>query len=467
MNIKTNPSFEIKELNTEKKNLRDIPFDIDALNDGNFKRYLKHLDAISGSPKEYFPLSLLCAISGCAGKYPHFKISENMTIYFNLWGCIVGESTKAKKSTALNLATYDLQRIEHSNNELYKKALKEYEYQKTNQRKQSKGGESQNDKNKTGNFEGFELEKPEPQYLLLPQDFTMESLALILESSVRGLMVHGELGSFLRILERSYSGDAKQTLTHFYDVPESHKITRQTRENVHLHRPYFSLLSASTPEWLNKFTSDSDLSSGFIARFIFAIKEENEKPYIPIMDMGDVTFKSEYYFNVREIFEEICSQNSPFALSIETEARNLHRIKDIAFNNYIMTKEGNITSSLSRLSISSVKFAGLIALFNRRTYITVQDIEDSFLLVDYFAKNAERIFNVLKTKTIFEQKRDKILDVLQRKQRASKTELYQATGFDQRELDSVLATMLQSENIKATSERTDGGKKPKLFYELN
>ena len=147
---KSNNEIEIIELNKNK--IREFEFDLNQLSNSNFKRHLLHLDSISSAPAEFLLLGLLCSISGCAGKNYYFRASESFHLFFNIWACCIGQSTVTRKSSALNISTWDLQRIESQNYKEYKTALDSYKRSKEEKEKPT---------------------EPDIKYLILPSDITL------------------------------------------------------------------------------------------------------------------------------------------------------------------------------------------------------------------------------------------------------------------------------------------------------
>lgn len=340
--ILKNKNIEVKELN--KSNDNEIRFNWTKLNETNFKKMIRYFDSISIAPVEYLLTSLLAAISGTIGKNVYFNITNSMNIYLNIWAVIIGRSTIMRKTTAINLVCKDIQRIDNAMYKDYRKDLDEY------QRAINTANE-----NKTK----IEIEKPTREYLMFPNDSTVESLAENLSVSNRGLLTHSEFGAFLLQLNRGYSADAKQFLTNLYDVPPTYEISRTTKENTLLERPYLSILGASTIDWIKDNSNETDLRSGFLARFIFSIRNTPDKEYIPLLKLKQITLQSEYYLNTKDIFQYLASFDKPVELEIENNAVKKHIEFDKESFNELMnfSENENELSFKGRLLIYSLKFA--------------------------------------------------------------------------------------------------------------
>lgn len=449
--LEENPNIEIVEINSHKKNSNDIDFPVNQLNDSNFKKHLLHLDSTSGSPVEFLLLALLCSISGTVGKKFYFQASEKVKLFFNLWGCIVGQSTITRKTSALSLAAWDLARIEKKNFAEYKKEKDQYDSLSNDDKKVSQA--------------------PKRKYLLLPSDSTLESLSSILAESERGLIQHSELSSFLGQMNKSYATDSKPTLTALYDVPEVFEISRKTSGSTILERPYFTLIAASTKSWLKKDTNHSDASGGFLARFLFCCRETNPKKYVPYIDIGKQSFKSPYYVNAREIYESLSSQSLETEIKFTLAAENVIREKDIQFFNekIISCKDENLTSSLSRLSVSIYKIAGLLALFNGRFIIDVADVEDAYLIGGFFYQNAKIIFDELRERTTFELKEKKLYDIIKKecnkKGYCTLTDT-KSSGLYPKEKKEIISNLVEMELLKEENRKIGESRKATKVYIL-
>src|ERR1035437_8390941 len=242
------PSWDMSE---------EIIFDINKLNESNFKKMIRYYDSISSSPIEYLITGTFAALSGAIGKNAYLEITDSLNIYLNIWGVIIGPSTIMRKTSAINICKKEIQRISDTEYNDYKS--KSFQYEK-------EAAEAKENKERS-----FNKVPPVRKYIIFPNDSTVESLSDILSYSNRGLIVHSEFGSLLTQLSRSYSGDSKQFLTAIYHVLDSWEVSRSTKKNTVLQRPYLSILGATTIDWVKENSLPSDLRTGFLARFLYSI----------------------------------------------------------------------------------------------------------------------------------------------------------------------------------------------------
>ncbi len=453
--ILDNKNLEIKTINkTTSKNLsKEICLDWEKLNESNFKKMLRYYNDVSISPVEYLVTSLLTALSGAIGKNAYFKITNSLNIYLNVFAVIVGGSTLMRKTTAMNLVTQDLNRINTKKQKEYSenldKYLKDAEYHKENKIK-------------------FDEPKPTREFLILPQNSTVESLADILKDSKRGLMLHSEFGGFLQQLNKGYSADAKQFLTTLYDVPLSYEFGRTTKENTYLERPYFAFLGASTIEWIKNYSNQSDLTSGFFARFIFSIRNIPDKDYIPLLKLKDITRQSPYYLNTREIFTWLCDIREEIKLDLTKEATEYHIEYDRQSYYELLSSENNEELSFKgRLLTYTLKFAGLITLCDKRTVVNLQDIEDAILLTDYYKQNVELLLNSELNRTELSNQEERIINLLEKNSTSLKrSEVMKRTRMSSKELDIVIRNLKEKDLLITKVERNNSNGRDTIFYQL-
>lgn len=421
---------------------KEILFDVSKLNDSTFKNMILYYDSIATSPVEFMITGTLSALSGAAGKNFYYKNTSSMNIYLNVWGVIIGPSSITRKTTALDLTVQELSRISTKKANEYKQVYNEY-LKEISEAKVKK----------------TQLEKPAPirKYIIFPQDSTIESLAEILSNSDRGLIVHSEFGSFLQQLNRSYAGDSKQFLTSIYDCPMSYEISRATKQNTLIERPFVSILGASTIDWVRENSSASDLRTGFLARFIFSIrnKPDEHKAKIPLLKLKYLTSQSNYYINTRPIYDYLINSESPIEMKIDKKAEDLHCEYDLdSYEEMMNCDNQNELSFKARLIIYALKFAGLIALSDKRTKVSYKDMQDGILLTDYYKRNVEQLLNRELNQTEFSREETKALEIIGRKGgRIQHSDLMRLGNYNKKPLDEILINLFEKEQLVKREER--------------
>lgn len=98
---------------------------------------------------------------------------------------------------------------------------------------------------------------------VLPDDWTPEKLAHILQDNPAGLLTISEFTRILAILERDYNLGSKEMLCELYDSPEEWTLQRQSSGNVTIKDASVSLLGATTLDWLEERVKAKDLRGAF------------------------------------------------------------------------------------------------------------------------------------------------------------------------------------------------------------
>jgi hypothetical protein len=439
---------EIYDPDQDLINFPDINFDLNDLHDSKFKNMVTFYNNNCNSPLEYIITGLLCSLSGATGKYAYFNISDSIRIFLNIWAVMIGKSTIMKKSTAINETTFELSRLNYEFERLWNIEAQKY--------KSDKKGKKN------------ELIPPR-KYIILPSDSTVESLTEILSYSDRGLMTYGEFGAFLRRMSRKYNGDIKQFLTEIFDVPASYEASRVSSGSKLLYRPFISMIGASTMEWIRDNSEYNDLKSGFFARFLFTIKNTNEKPYIPILEVpGRITARDNAP-HIYEYFKNLCNMNTPIILEVEKKAKDIHVDYDLReYNELLRSNDPNELSFKARLLIYSLKIAGIIAMTNGRTIINVNDIEDAIQLAEYYKKNIEQMLSLSAQNLEISDKEQKFLRIIRsRGGEISHSELLRYTHEEIKSFNMIIDTLLQKEMIEMILTQKDGYRQQKNYRLLN
>lgn len=345
---------------------KEIRLDINHLNPSIFKDMIVYYDNILSSPIEYIVTSLLTGLSGVIGKRAYIEF-DHIRVYFNVWSVIIGKSSTMKKTTCINRVLRDLEDI---NARLYQ----DYNSKKMLYDAVPEGNN-----------------KPEREYIIYPDDITIEKLLEKIANQSKGIFRYSEFGQFLKQFNKGYAGDFKQFLTHIYDVPKQYEYDRISREGKFIERPYISILGASTIEWFKAGLENADVSSGFLARFLFSIRNVNDKEFISLFDLQDRNLPLQSkHIDTYKIFNRLNeSITVDTKLTFDKDAIGLMKMHEIRINqraDNIITSNDE-SSYLTRLSTYCFKISGIIALTNKRTNITKEDVQDAITLCNYYEKN--------------------------------------------------------------------------------
>lgn len=440
--IKELQSLETSGQRQTKSAKRELRINIDKLNDSTFKKMILYYDSVLLSPVEYTITVLLTALSGVIGKRAYFEFSH-IRKYLNVWSVIIGKSSTMKKSTCLNKV---LEYVEDIN----KLLIDDYELRKA----RSKDDDI----------------KPQREYLVYPHDVTPERFTEILCGQDKGIFVYNELGQWLKQFNKGYSGDFKQFLTGIYDIPKQYEVDRKTREGVFIERPYVSVVGASTIEWLKAGLESADVSSGFLARFLFSIRNVNDKDFISLFDLtnrdSDI---NEFYYNAKEVFNRLHNDIiKDTVLTFSKDAESIMR----KYEKTIHNRQSNINTNndeasyLDRLKDYCFKISGIIALTNGRTTITTEDIEDAILLCDYYEKNIRLLLDDELRNTKFSKKENDIWEYInkQKNRTCQRSKIMKKFRFSKRDADLYLDSMVDKEMINLIEKDNPNNFKKTVYY---
>jgi hypothetical protein len=177
-----------------------------------------------------------------------------------LWSLLIGPSTKSGKTTALSRAARATRAMQRHADGLASERHKRWD---------------QDNKDKKA---ADRDPPPEAAPLLdFDTDFTPEKLVADLaynEATETGaVMTHGEFGGFLAAAAKKYNAGLVQRLT---DIKGGDRVSvgRQTggsdggARRTTANRPYLCLAVATNADWLRDALRESDITSGFLSRFL-------------------------------------------------------------------------------------------------------------------------------------------------------------------------------------------------------
>lgn len=337
-------------------------------------------------------------------------------MFANFWVLILGESTRSRKSTSLNIGLYPVKKIAEQNPD---------------------------------------------RHLILPSRSSMAALLEALKTEKQGVIEHSEIATFLELLKKGFNVDMKSLLTTFFDVPASYKANFITKEDMILEKPIFSLATASTPVWLKENLKKGDATSGFLGRFIMAIQREKDR-CIPIPQQPDQTrvqaiidnFKSIYALKPAEI------TLGPGFKSVYSEF--YHEcdkfIKELPYDN-------GLNSLLSRLQTDYfLKFTILECVLSNKTEAGAEEAKRAKYLVAYYMTQAIlTIKNITPNSQMVLEK--KVLDFIRSsKEGVTRTDLHNLFNhnYTAAKLNFILSSLIKAELI----EEVKVGGKGKRVYRL-
>jgi len=376
----------------------DLKLDHEELNDF-YRHYIDTFSKSSEAPAKFIQTVLFTAL-GSAISLSRWIVWGTKKIFPNLWAIILGESTRSRKTTSLDIGLM-----------MVKKRNKEF---------------------------------PDRNYLL-PSRSSMSSLMEILLKEQNGVIEHSELATFLELLKKGFNCDMKSLLTSFFDVPPSYKVNFITKEDTNLEYPIFSIATASTPVWLKNNLHKGDATSGFLARFLFAFQNKKTKS-IPIplqpdakrIEMLNDIFKKLYELKPEEIKldEEFKAVYSEFYHECD------EFIDELAVDN-------GLKSIFSRLQTDYfLKFTILECVLADKTTASGDEASRvKYLIAFYMAQAIATIKSISPDQQM--ELETKILKFIKAKKEVTRTDLYRYfhNKLSAQKLNSALGSLLKADLI--------------------
>jgi hypothetical protein len=125
----------------------------------------------------------------------------------------------------------------------------------------------------------------------------------------------------------------------------------------------------------------------------------------------------------------------------------------------------NEVSFKARLVVYCLKFAGLIALSDKRTVISLNDMQDAIQLTDYYKRNVERLLNSELSQTEYSRNEDKIFNIIEKHGgKIQHSVLLKLSNMKKKDHDEIISNLIEKEKIEILSERTNN--KPAKFYKI-
>ena len=385
-----------------------------------YEKYIKMIkeglyrkQPITDAPLVYHLAVFYTIVGALIGKSRYF-VYGNKKIYPNLWTVLVGKTSYYRKSTSIQLGVDVLRRIDNT--------------------------------------------------ILLPSEFSLESLTEILSEKPEGLFWIDEFSNFFSQFHRSYLAGGLSLFLQLYESDltiERHLIKGQfTIEN-----PCVSILSSTTFEGITSSLKERELRTGLLPRFTFftALKKDFE---IEMPDVINYELKEQVMSKLKEVLPE-----SQASMPITQDAIELYS----CYTKKTRTSDANLVGFYSRANITFIKLFIIETVLRGKDKITadiVNDVLNEFSEIIYHS--IHDVFYSL-TWTPFQEKEKKVSDHLSEALETAKstsetwvsrTDLIRATRLSSSELNAVINTMFDKDEIeKKTEKKTDSVKKV-VFYRL-
>jgi len=347
-----------------------------------------------------FVQSILCTISAILGRKVYLPEGKEyfQKLYPNIWCCTIADSG-FYKSTALNKGSMIARKIEQ---EIYDKIKVLKKVKKSDE----------------NNIQIKNLERQNP---ILSSQVTAEAFMEELSTGQAGMIISNELGGWLQNMNASHTGVLKQLLTDFYDVPISYRYRTRGQGTLIVQEPYITVNGVSTLDWIKDNLKETDVSSGFLARFLLFYPPKNDiiPPALPIK--RDNTKLNNIINQLTKDLKQYQNITKPIEYSVEANVRKA--FEDYYFDlNHKALNESETTQKIigpyvKRWTPSLYKISMLMQTIRKPLSTTIE--MESFLaakyIIDYAIKSTTYLFKTELSESKHNKKCREILDYIAKK----------------------------------------------------
>jgi len=229
--------------------------------------------------------------------------------------------------------------------------------------------------------------------LIAPDRFSIDLLVEELQDRPAMLLVQSEFGAFLKEIDKSFNQGAKETLTEIYDSGLITKLTKKIKEEnngkpIQIDDSALSIFSASTKDWLEDYVRLSDISAGFIARYLF----------VPATDK--TRFLGWPAEKDKVLYENIKTQLMGLRNAVvgEMDVSAIKPYYELWYKDLFdrVHQEETVSKTIGfdqRIAVYVLKFATILHIATKRDkVITVDSLIRSLQLAEYFRGKIRELF---------------------------------------------------------------------------
>lgn len=410
-----------KEVEKQKKVVNQIPIshqrikgdiggehilDYLELSKDNFiMKYINTMRQMTSSYPEYhfaMAVSILSVISN-----RKIKISmRHKIIYPNMWFFLLGLSTTAQKSTAIkNLGSEMVGRVGIS--ELNKRRL--------------------------------------------PGSFSPEGFLSALNKYQNGYLWIDEAGDLLKSMEKDYMSNMRDMLCDLYECNPYYRELK--KEIIYIEKPFINMVLATTPDNFKAYTEILDLTSGWLFRFLYVFPEY-DKNWMPTTERTNEDYLKieELVKFLQEKIKLVSNLKGEINLTFRSDALDFYQKWSEKMYYRVMKNKNSIEAAfVGRLEDYVLKLVAIFVLGEMK--IKVEIDKDMIMIVcklaeNYFLPMAKKVAEMVEIDEKHNSM-DKVLGTIKRNGgEITRTKLIQNTHMKKRELDEIIDTLIDSEEIE-------------------
>jgi len=297
---------------------------------------------------------------------------------------------------------------------------------------------------------------------LLPDDWTPEKLASILQDSPAGLLTISEFTRILAMLERDYNLGSKEMLTELYDSPAEWVVERQKTRKRIIENAAVSLLGATTSDWLEDRVKSKDLRGGFLARFLF-LPATKRGPRVTKRPGITHTIRLSLTDHLKAVAE--LEGQADFSEVWEDFDDWLYRYE-------VMAESGGMPPELagmySRTGTTTLKLALIMqASLRPQLEITDEAMRKAITFIEFVHNVTAKVTGSF-ADDWFGKQLNRARQFLQDQGgEASREELFRYMRIEKRRLDAVIETLREQGFLEVGKGESTGGRPPTVYRLIN
>lgn len=296
---------------------------------------------------------------------------------------------------------------------------------------------------------------------LLPDDWTPEKLASILQDNPAGLLTISEFTRILAMLERDYNLGSKEMLTELYDSPAQWVVERQKARKRIIENAAVSLLGATTLDWLEDRVKSKDLRGGFLARFLF-LPARKRGPRVRTQPSVSNIIRLSLSDHLKTVAElEGQADYSPVWKSFD----------NWLYNYEVMAESGGMPPELagmySRTGTTTLKLALIMqASLRPQLEITEEALTKAITLIEFVHQVTAKVTSTF-SDGWFGKQLVRVRQFLKSQRgEATREALFRHMNIEARKLDQVINTLKQQGVIDVGKAKRKGPGRPPVVYAL-
>jgi len=417
----------------------------DALPEGGFiRRFYDWARPAIAAPHEfliYSALAVLSAINARRVVVQHGSNPEGLGMHTNTYMILVGKSGASYKTSAMRYTTALLKQVKETIHPLRRWRDKHAKWES-------------------------EEESAEVTYLH-EHDQSVEAFAEDVACDGRchdfGIVCYYEWTDAVALGARRHMGGWKGLLTQLYDVPSGPWKSTKGAGRYQMARPTISILAGVQPTFLRENLENSDLWSGFMARWLFALcderrAEEHFKLHPPPADRAIMSELVGWLYDYRdahpqpgpsELSQEAVLDDGASAIVGEYMESTSHLVHGNVCEEWESAFAARANDYLLKLSL--LYQISLDPPRTREVVIGVEAVARSLSVINYQMATIRHIMSQ-RTESPFHRKLNRLLELLRRSRGGVMTrrDVCRRLNLPIREVDELLKTAKEAGHLRDT-----------------